>query len=252
MIPPLSSRPFIYLGALLALGFALLGYGVVQAVQRGREFDRYLTVRGASEREVKATLAIWPLRFAVTAGDLPTLKERMEQARATVIDYLKGQGISEAEVSLGLPTISDRHELGDYGQNPNLNLPRYRATLALVVRSRAVDTVKTAIQKVDQLLTQGVTLAGGDYSDRPEFSYDGLNEVKPEMIAEATANARQSAEKFAADSQSHVGGIRKATQGVVDLYDRDADRLDKSPARVSRSPEIKVLRVVTTVEFFLE
>jgi len=74
----------------------------------------------------------------------------------------------------------------------------------------------------------------------PDFEYTRLNAIKPALIAEATANARKSAEQFAKDSGAHIGGIRSANQGVVDISDRDQG-----------SPQVKKVRVVTTVEYFL-
>jgi hypothetical protein len=104
-----------------------------------------------------------------------------------------------------------------------------------------VDVAKKAIQGADALLEKGVTLIGNEAGDRIEFIFNAVNDIKPDMIKEATANARAAAEKFAQDSKSKVGRIRKATQGALEIEDRDA-----------ASPERKVLRVVTTVDFFLE
>jgi hypothetical protein len=110
-----------------------------------------------------------------------------------------------------------------------------------VVRSRNVDVVKLAIQKSEALIAKGVPLANQDYGNRISFEFDGVNAIKPVMIQEATANARQAAQKFAEDSKAEVGAIRKATQGVVDIQDRDI-----------ASPELKIVRVITTVEFFIK
>ena len=236
----ITTRSFAVLGALLAFGLTVFGFLVIRAVKQGREFDRYLTVRGAAECEVKATLAIWPLRFGVAAEDLPTLRTSMESARSIVLTYLHARGLAEAEISFGLPEVSDRHD-NDYQSKPEVKLPRYREAVTLVVRSKQVEVVKTAIQQADQLLSLGVSLTHNGYREGTEFLFDGLNEVKPGLIAEATANARISAEKFAHDSQARVGSIRHATQGMLEIEDRDA-----------ASPEIKRLRVVTTVEFFLQ
>ena len=104
-----------------------------------------------------------------------------------------------------------------------------------------MDVVKKAIQKADTLLEKGVTLIAEDGAEKTQFIFDAVNDVKPDMIREATANARMAAEKFALDSKSKVGRIRKASQGALEIEDRDA-----------ASPEKKVLRVVTTVDFFLE
>lgn len=233
----ITVRSFALLGASLIVGLAIFGAQIGRAVKTGREFDRYLTVKGLAEREAKATLAIWPVCFSVSAEDLETLKRQMESQRDVVLSYLGSNGIDGKEITTGLPEISDR--LDERIQSERPNLPRYRAQATLVVRSSQVDVVKKAIQGADFLLDKGVTLAASQPG--PQFIFQPVSEIKPEMIREATANARAAAEKFAQDSQSRVGRIRKASQGVVEIEDRDA-----------ASPEWKVLRVVTTVDFFLE
>jgi len=232
-------RSFLVLGCCLVLSFLIFGFQIGRAVKRGREFDRYLTVRGLSEREVKATLAIWPIRFAVAAEDLERLKEAMEADRAQVISFLQENGVETEEITQGLPSVNDREDEKIQSDRPGL--PRYRGTGTLVVRSPNVDVVKTAIQNADALLQRGVTLVNPEYGEKPQFTFEGINQTKPDMIREATASARAAAQKFAADSQSKVGRIRKAIQGVLEIEDRD-------PA----SPEWKILRIVTTVDFFLE
>jgi len=236
----ITTRSFAVLGTLLAVGLAVFGLQIGQAVKKGREFDRYLSVRGLSEREVKSTLAIWPIRFAVYADDLPLLKQTIQTTKGIVQGFLAEQGITTDSISFGLPSISDKNE--ERGREEEKNpLPRYKAITTLVVRSSKVDVVKQAIQHADNLLEKGITLVAGEYGDHTQFLFDGINEVKPDMIKEATANARASAEKFAQDSKAKVGSIRRATQGVLEIDDRDV-----------ATPEIKVLRVVTTVDFFIE
>ena len=235
----ITIRSFVVLGLSLIIGLGVFGFQIGRAVRLGREFDRYLSVKGLSEREVKATLVIWPIRFAVTAQDLGALKSAMETNRAQVLAFLAERGIEAKEVSLGLPMVQDREDERIQSNRPAL--ARYRGVVPLVVRSTNVDVVKKAIQGADALLEKGISLVGSEMGDRTEFVFNAVNEIKPDMIREATANARAAAEKFAQDSKSKVGRIRKATQGALEIEDRDA-----------ASPEKKVLRVVTTVDFFLE
>ena len=235
----ITMRSFLVLGLSLVVGLAIFGVQIGRAVRMGREFDRYLAVKGLSEREVKATLVIWPIRFSVAAEDLGALKTAMESNRAVVLSFLQERGIDSKEITLGLPIVSDREDERIQANRPSL--ARYRGVVTLVVRSSNVDVVKKAIQGADALLEKGVTLAGNEASDRIEFIFNAVNDIKPDMIKEATANAGAAAEKFAQDSRSKVGRIRKATQGALEIEDRDV-----------ASPERKVLRVVTTVDFFLE
>lgn len=235
----ITIRSFLILGLSLILGLTIFGFQIGRAVKAGREFDRYLAVKGLCEREVKATLAIWPIRFSVTAEDLGALKNAMEANRVLVTSFLQDRGIVPAEINQGLPTVLDRED--ERIQSGHPSLARYRGIVTLVVRSANVDVVKKAIQAADMLLEKGVTLAGNEFGDRIQFTFDAVNQIKPDMIQEATANARASAEKFAQDSHSRVGRIRRATQGAIEIEDRDA-----------ATPEKKILRVVTTVDFFLE
>ena len=235
----ITFRSFVVLGLSLVVGLGVFGLQIGRAVKMGREFDRYLAVKGLSEREVKATLVIWPIRFSVAAEDLGALKTAMETNRALVLSFLRDNGIDPKEITQGLPVVSDREDERIQANRPSL--ARYRGVVTLVVRSANVDVVKKAVQGADALLEKGVTLTGNESTDRIEFIFNAVNDIKPDMIKEATANARAAAEKFAQDSKSKVGRIRKATQGALEIEDRDA-----------ASPERKILRVVTTVDFFLE
>jgi hypothetical protein len=94
--------------------------------------------------------------------------------------------------------------------------------------------------RLSELGKQGIVLSGGDYQSQPEYLFTRLNEVKPEMIEEATRQAREVAQKFAADSQSTLGRIRHASQGQFSIADRDRN-----------NPHIKKVRVVSTVEYYL-
>jgi hypothetical protein len=233
------NRPFAILGLSLVLGFAVFGIFVGRAVKQGRSFDRYLSVRGLAEREVSANLAIWPVSFVTDADDLAVLKQQLDEKRAKVAQFLKEQGIEEAEITTGLPALEDRAQ--QKMQERMASLPRYSARVTIVVRSPKVDVVKKAIQSADRLLSAGVALSGHEYGENTEFLFTDLNAVKPDMIRDATANARAAAEKFAQDSKSKVGAIRQASQGVFEIESRDV-----------ASPEKKIVRVVTSVQFFLE
>jgi len=234
-----NTKAFAVLGLFLVAGCATFGLLVKDAVIKGREFDRYFTVRGLSEQVVKSTVVIWPIRYSVSAEDLPTLKREMESVQVEIAGFLEQNGIGREEYSVGLPSVQDT--ISSRRSDDAVVLPRYTATTPIVVRSTKVDQVKAAAMKSTSLLDKGITLAGDEYSDKIQFIFEGVNQLKPKMIEEATANARAAADKFAADSHAKVGSIRRATQGVVDISERD-----------QASPELKVVRVVTTVEFFIE
>ena len=224
------------LGALLALGLAAAGALVGNALYRARAAERIVTVKGLSEREVPADLVIWPVVFSVTGGDLAGLQARVEEDAATIRAFLSELGFEESEMSLSAPRVTDREGQG----YPNQPVDRYLVEATLTLRSGKIEPARRAIERSGDLVKQGVTLIRS-YEYTTQYLFTGLEEIKPEMIAEATRDARRAAQQFAADSGSEVGAIRQAQQGYFSIEDRDPF-----------SPEHKRVRVVTTVEYFLD
>jgi uncharacterized protein len=228
----------LFLGALVGMGIASAGWFIAGAVREVREAQRFVTVKGLAEREVDADLAIWPVTFKDTGDDLAELQRRVDAKREVVAGFLVEAGFPREEVSFAVPRIQDR-QTENTGQPGRPSGPRYLEQATVIVRSRNVAAVKVAMDRSGQLVGRGVMLAQ-DWENRPQFLFTGLNAIKPEMIEQATVSAREAAAKFAKDSGSRVGRIRTASQGLFTVSDRDPN-----------SPERKVVRVVTTVEYFL-
>ncbi len=232
--------PTVLVGAgVLALGAAvgggLIGRGLVNA-QTG---DRAVTVRGLSERIVKADLAVLALRFVEAGDDLAATQAEVDGDLATVRAFLARQGFAAAEVELGQLGVTDRYAQ-EY-QSGDVQA-RYRVAQTVVVRTPNVDRVQTASRALDQLVRGGVTLQ--DYNG-PSFLFTKLNDVRAPMIAEATASARTGARQFAADSGARLGPIKSANQGSFEI--RGRDEVGDEGSQV-----FKKVRVVTTVSYQLQ
>lgn len=221
----------------LAVAIALAGWFVGDGLFRARASDRYVTVKGFAEREVPANLALWPIVFSVTADDLGTLQRRVDESSAAIRAFLAGT-FAEDEISSSAPRITDREAQGMLAAGrPG---PRYVAEGAVTVRTGKIDAVRGALARSGELVGRGVALIRS-YEYATQYLFTELERIKPEMIAEATRDARRAAEQFAQDSGNRVGAIRNAQQGLFSVDDRDAF-----------SPEIKKVRIVTTIQFFLE
>lgn len=223
------------LGICLLLGLTIFGALVGQALYRTRAAERYVTVKGLSEREVPADLVLWPIVYTVTGNDLAELQARVEEDAGKVRAFLTGLGFDGSEMSLSAPRIMDREGQG----YPNQPVDRYQVESTLTLRTSKIEPARAAIERSGDLVKQGVTLIRS-YEYTTQYLFTGLEAIKPEMIAEATRDARRAAQQFADDSGSRVGAIRKAQQGYFSIEDRDPF-----------SPEHKTVRVVTTVEYFL-
>jgi uncharacterized protein len=232
--------------AILAVGLIAGGWAAGQGFVRARTGDRYVTVKGISEREVNADLAIWPLRLVVADNDLSRAQSRLESNVAEIFRFLRGQQIDSTQVSLQDYGVVDAfaNEYRPAGGVTN----RYIIRQVVVVRSSEPERVLEASQRVGELVSAGVVLSSGsEYgTGGPTFVFRGLNELKPEMIGEATARAREAAEQFAADSRSGLGGIRRANQGVFEILPRDQARGITEESQIT-----KIVRVVSTIDFIL-
>ncbi|MEO6828396.1 MAG: SIMPL domain-containing protein [Acidobacteriaceae bacterium] len=254
-----SGRTNIVASALLAagliLGLLLGGWILGSQIKDVRLADRYVSVRGLAERTVHADLAIWPLSFREAGNDLKTTYAKSEQDSQAVLQFLAAQGIPQADITLGQPGVTDT-QANDYGgaRAPN----RYIVQQSITVRSNDVNKVAAAVQKTSALIAAGVVLGGGpQYGQQNSVSYlyTGLNSIKPEMITEATRNARVAAERFAADSGSKVGTIRQASQGLFSISSADAASSEGNSNMGGGSSNASILqkvRVVTSIQYYLQ
>lgn len=224
--------------ALLAIGLIILGTQIQKGINNFVEKDRIVTVKGLAEMEVPANKVTWPLMYKEVGNDLTALYNRINASNTAIVEFLKKKGITEEEISINAPEIIDMQAERYVGENKTY---RYNVTTVITVTSAKVDLVRSLISEQSELLKQGIAITGGDYRYQIQYDYTSLNEIKPKMIEEATKNAREAALKFAKDSDSELGKIRRASQGQFSIDNRDAN-----------TPYIKRIRVVTTIDYLLE
>ncbi len=234
----LTNTKAAILGLSIGLGILFAGLFISNALYKSRTADRFVTVKGLAEREVDADLAIWPITYKDAGNNLLALQKSIDDKRGIISKFLVEKGFKEEDINHSLPKITDTYTEGYYG-NQQPQGPRYRIQKTVTLRSTNVALVKQTMEKSGELVTKGIALTE-NWENRTEFLFTSLNTVKPEMIREATVNAREAAETFAEDSGSKIGKIRKATQGFFSISDRDAN-----------SPDRKIIRVVTTMEYYL-
>ena len=231
----MQTRPIIA-AALISIGLIGAGWFAAQGMSKLRTADRYVTVKGSAERIVDADLVVWPLSQTVGGNELGAVQAQLDANTRTIRDFLTSAGFKDDEIVVSPPRLEDRWA---YSYGDNRPPERYRYSNTVTLRSNRVTAALAALRRSGDVVAKGVMLNTDD-GGGPDFDYTQLNEIKPALIAEATANARKSAEQFAKDSGARIGGIRNANQGVISIENRDAG-----------SPQIKKIRVVTTVEYFL-
>lgn len=230
--------------ALIAAGLFSAGFFPGWYYYQSKVNSNFVTVKGLSETNVKADLAIWNLKFVVTADNLTAAQQNIASQRGVIYEFLQQQGIAKEEISEG------RVETNDLLANPyrsnNDVASRFIVSQTITVRSGNVDVVDKALRNNGELVARGIIL-DSQYGSPVSYIFTKLNDIKPQMLEEATKNAAAAAAEFAKSSDSRVGRIRRASQGVFSILP-----LEQTPD-VSETQSInKKVRVVSTIEYWLE
>lgn len=233
---------------LIGAGCAVGGWFIGQGVERFRTADRTVVVKGLAERPVKSDYAVWGLAFRRPGDDFAKVQTELLADRERVVEFLKGQGFTEAEIEPRPLQVTDRLAR-DYS-DPQSRF-RYVGVGTVVVKSARVDAVADAANRVDPLVKAGVTLSGEPGAEGtggpPRYLLRGFNELKPQILAEAVKNAREQAQRFAQDAGARVGQLKSANQGVIRILDDDGQDHDTTNRTL-----MKRVRVVSTLEFALD
>lgn len=223
---------------IFALAIIVASLLLKQGVVEFKTLDRSVAVKGLAEKEVMANTVIWPINYSLAGNDLTKLIDELEAKNQAVRAFLALHGFSDEEISVSPPNVADKLAQ-PYAQLEKGQM-RYFVMSSITVYSHEPEKVRHALTKVTQLAKQGIAISSDRYDAKVQYIFTGLNDIKPEMIQQATEKAREVAEKFATDSKSTLGKIKSARQGQFSISDRD-----------SNSPHIKRVRVVSSVEYYL-
>ena len=243
MIKQLQDNRAVLLGAvaIFALGLTTSGYVLGDGLRRAKMAERSVTVRGVSERDVVANLATWSVQFSAKGSDLAPVQQSVDAQARRVRDFFRAAGFKPEDVTDANVSVSRERDSDDpYAPD--------RVVVRRTIQLRTADVLKTreAFARQAELLRGGVEMTSSDVN----YTFTRLNALKPEMIAEATRNARGSAEEFARDSGASVGSIKSASQGYFSIGPRDGEECEGCGSGGSTSPFQKV-RVVTTIDYDL-
>jgi hypothetical protein len=234
----LGNRKFVLIAAaLLAAGIIIGGYLLGDGLRRAKMAERAVTVRGLAERDVNADLATWTVSFTETGSELEPVRQAAETDAATVVNFFRQAGFPAEQINDSAISVNQF-----YDNDRGINVVTVRRQIQL--RTNDVARARQAHSRQAELIRAGVAIEEGSAM---VYNFTKLNEVKPEMIAEATQDARRGAEQFARDSGTSVASIRSATQGYFSITARDGDESEGS----GRDSPFQKVRVVTTIDFHL-
>lgn len=222
-------------GIFVMIGLIVSGLFIGKGLTSIANQEQYVTVKGLAEREVLANKVVWPLPYKCVSNDMQKLYDEIGMNRDIILSFLKEGGITGDEIIISAPAVTDR--LAQSYVPDNIKF-RYQAEAVITVISPQVEKVIELMGKQIELMKDGVIISD-EYSYQTQFEYTALNDIKPAMVEEATRNARAVAQKFAEDSDCELGNIKQATQGQFSITSDET------------TPQIKNIRVVTTVKYAL-
>ena len=247
----LSIAAAMIVGLCILTGLAVAGYFIGRGTARFKSDVRTVTVKGLVEKEVKADEAVWTLSLRRASDDLKDAHSKITADREAVLAFLEKRGFKENEITRQ-PTRTIDKLAREYGQPQATERFRFLVTAAVAVRTPNIDLVQKSLGETEELLRAGVILDGEREGGgaNPRYVVAKFNELRPQLLADATKNARTIAQQFAADSGTSVGKIHSANQGSIQIYGSDGN--DESGPYGPTSTPMKKIRVVSTFEFELK
>lgn len=237
-----QSKLNILSACIVAFGLLSAGWFISQGLQTFRMGDRVVSVKGLAERDVEADLAIWTLSHTAIGNELAPVQEMIEKNESLLRAFLKRADFTPQEITVEPLQVQDL--MAQAYRPEGIENGRYIITQLITVRTNDITKIDKALGAQGEVLRQGVVLTN---SQLPVYIYTKLNDIKPQMLAEAVKNARQSADEFAADSGQKVGGLKSASQGMFQILSRDPNMFASE-----QNQRFKTVRVVSTLDFFLE
>lgn len=239
----------------IVIGFVITGFFIGKSIERFKKEDRYISVKGFSEREVKANFAVWTIKTRITTNDLIEGSKNIEDSKGKIIEFLLNNGIKKNEVIQQNLSVTDKLAR-DYGNN-DVGAYRYIIENSIQVRTENVDTIQYVSKQTDKLLKAGVLIADNtDYNPSVKYLFTGLNDIKPLMLSEATQNAKKAAIEFTRESDVRLGKLKKANQGLFSIVDRDYSIISPSNEGGYYAPSVndiyKKVKVVVNIEYSIE
>ncbi len=226
--------------AILSIGIIVLGYCISYGILHFHQFNRYVSVKGLSDRKVQADNVIWKINYNATATSLSKLYQKINTDQQLIKSFLLENGIDKKNIYFGSISTSQNTKKVDKNGQEESSYIEYSSYGDVTVTTSQVTLIQSLSQKVIDLVSKDVLISSNDV----QYYYTKLNEIKPEMLKLATNNAKLAAWKFAENAQANLGSLRQASQGLFTISNADHSYGNSDPS--------KVIRVVVNAEYFIK
>lgn len=237
----------------IILSLSIHAFFIGGSLQKFQKENRYISVKGFSEKEVKADLAVWTIKIRTTTNDLNQGSKELQINKSKLIAFLKQRGIKQTEIIQLDLTVDDK--LAREYANNDIGTFRYILENSLQIRSQNVENIEKVSRMTDELLKIGVVISASQgYMTPVKYMYTKLNDIKPQMLTEATRNAKKAAIQFTTESDVTLDNLRKANQGLFTIIDRDESATGQNDGGYYQNLNdvYKKVRVVVSVDYYIK
>jgi len=235
----------IVLAAILGISFIICTLIFTNAFVEVRSTST-ITVTGAAEKQLKSDLIVWTASFSRRSAQLSEAYAALQNDLKEVKDYLKAKGVQESEITIMPISMTTFYAVDQHGRETN-EVRGYGLWQSVEVRSTKVDEIAALSREASELINKGIDFQ----SNPPQYFYTKLNELKVEMLAEATANARKRAEQIAEHGGGRIGPIRSAKMGVFQIKPINSVEVSDYGINDTSSLE-KTITAVVNAEFYIK
>lgn len=201
-----------FLGFMLAAGMVVSTFLGSRSIEKIKLADQTIRVKGSSERKIDSDWAVWNARFAARAPGLTDAYAKIRKDLEAVLSYLEAAGVPRGSVGVSSVSTSIQYKLNEKGHATNV-IEGYVLEQSVELKSGDIPLVARLARDSTALIQQGIEFS----SSSPCYYYTRLNDLKIEMLGEATRDARARAEQLAKNSGCAVGALRSASQGVFQI-----------------------------------
>lgn len=213
----------IIVAVILVVGAIVSSLIMTSGIVKVKSSRTNITVTGSAKKQITSDLIVWTGSFTAQSPKLEDAYASLEESREKVKNYLVKKGIEEDILVFSSITTNPTFVISDYGITTN-QVEYYTLSESVTISSNEIDKVTEISRTATELLNEGV----GFQSDPPQYLYTKLADIKVEMLAEATKDAKKRAEMIAENAGSKLGTLTYADMGVMQitpLYSNDVSDL---------------------------
>lgn len=202
----------LLLGVFLSAGIIIGTIIISKTVELVKFQNQRITVKGYAERNITSDVASWRGQITTRSEELVTAYDNIQADLEKVLTYLKQQGIKEDEISIPSVITNIQYKRTNQGMMTNI-VEGYVLSQSVSITSPNIEQIARIANEITILIKEGIEFD----SFPPQYFFTKLDDMKIELLGEATRNAYMRAEQLAENSGSKVGSLKYASQGVFQI-----------------------------------